>query len=727
MPRISIGTLRYDIVSDTTSFTKGIKAVSKQKKQADRIFREGLTPMQKHNFALIRLMELYKKGMITRRQVMQQQKKEKILLHQRLGTFTKANAANKVAVLGNTNLAGSYAKVSGSAMASSVAINADTRARLRNAKAGGPYGPGGRGNMMANVGGSVASGLGFGGAGGGIGRVAGQSAMIGGLGGTALLGGFLGSMVVGNMIKEYAELETAMVDMQVIMGDDKAAKTMIDGFRELARVTPLTSKALIKGAQTMIGYGVASENVAPVMRQIGEIAGGDTQKMEALTRAFSQIQSAGKLMGQELLQLVNAGFPIKSIADAAGVSMKEFRKEMEKGNISATHVAQAFRNLTKEGGMMYGRLAAQADTVAGSWTILKGTWEQVSAEAGEGLAPAIVSINDNLTTMVKLLGEAADAWRYLSGETDPANPNKKKPLDKRAKGGLTEEWENANFFEGLGINLRNYLLASGAFGDKVSMKDLSSQMALDNRFANMDATAKKKKAQEEEEAATQRQIRENAMAERDKLIEAQKKEAEQVRASFAAEEDQAAMEKRHYSEWYQAQRDVLEMRKQGLSDAETLEYLKALKDRQKAEQEAMDIKKKQREQEEAEAKAQAKYKKNLEKIDEAERAQEEKDRKKFDKMRKAEAEKQKRFNAMAGDMGRRGTAAVSGADTYTAGQRIANEFAQAKIQQLADQKRNKALDDIKKLEEDQAKKRKKHFDRTRKWQKDILASATTAV
>ena len=70
---------------------------------------------------------------------------------------------------------------------------------------------------------------------------------------------------------------------------------------------------------------------------------------------------------------------------------------------------------------------------------------------------------------------------------------------------------------------------------------------------------------------------------------------------------------------------------------------------------------------------------------------------------------------------------MSGADSYTAGQKLSNEFAQAMIQNLADKKRNDALEDIRKLEKDQAQKRKKHFDRTRKWQKQILDSATTAV
>lgn len=41
------------------------------------------------------------------------------------------------------------------------------------------------------------------------------------------------------------------------------------------------------------------------MKMLGNVAMGDKEKLSSLTLAFSQISAAGKLQGQDLLQLIN--------------------------------------------------------------------------------------------------------------------------------------------------------------------------------------------------------------------------------------------------------------------------------------------------------------------------------------------------------------------------------------------------------------------------------------
>ncbi|MCP4760073.1 MAG: hypothetical protein GY876_11540, partial [Planctomycetes bacterium] len=154
-------------------------------------------------------------------------------------------------------------------------VNANTKAIIRNRAVGGSAGGGGgggpqrgaaNGNRFANFGGSLGSGLGMGGAGAGIGRMIGYGAGMAGIG--------IGAVVMKKMIDEARALETALVDMQVIMGDDAAGTALVNNLRDIARETPLTSKALIKGAQTLLGYGLSAEGLEDTMYRIGEIAGG---------------------------------------------------------------------------------------------------------------------------------------------------------------------------------------------------------------------------------------------------------------------------------------------------------------------------------------------------------------------------------------------------------------------------------------------------------------------
>ena len=82
-------------------------------------------------------------------------------------------------------------------------------------------------------------------------------------------------------------------------------------------------------------YKLSAENVTKDLQILGDISGGNSERMKYLTLAFSQAGSAGKLMGQDLLQMVNAGFnPLQVISEKTGRSMGDLRKDMEKGKIS---------------------------------------------------------------------------------------------------------------------------------------------------------------------------------------------------------------------------------------------------------------------------------------------------------------------------------------------------------------------------------------------------------
>src|SRR5690606_25401177 len=89
-------------------------------------------------------------------------------------------------------------------------------------------------------------------------------------------------------------------------------------------------------------------------KAIGDIAMGDANKMNSLTLAYSQMTSTGKLMGQDLLQMINAGFnPLNEISKKTGKSIGDLKKEMEQGKISANMVEKAFIGATSEGGQFY--------------------------------------------------------------------------------------------------------------------------------------------------------------------------------------------------------------------------------------------------------------------------------------------------------------------------------------------------------------------------------------
>lgn len=216
---------------------------------------------------------------------------------------------------------------------------------------------------------------------------------------------------VKQVINVRSEIQALEVSFRTLLGSQQASAELMRQMKEFAAATPLQLGDLAKGAQTMLGFNVAAEEIMPMLKAIGDISMGDAQKFQSLTLAFSQMQSVGKLMGQDLLQMINAGFsPLAVMADKTGKSIGELKEEMSKGAISADMVKQAFIDATSEGGQFFGMLSGQGDTVKGALAQLSGAFTDMFngiGEQSEGLIKGSVKslqwLVENYETLGKVL------------------------------------------------------------------------------------------------------------------------------------------------------------------------------------------------------------------------------------------------------------------------------------------------------------------------------------
>lgn len=216
---------------------------------------------------------------------------------------------------------------------------------------------------------------------------------------------------VKQVVSVRAEIQALEVSFRTLLGSQQASAELMRQMKEFAAATPLQLGDLAKGAQTMLGFNVNAEEIMPMLKAIGDISMGDAQKFQSLTLAFSQMQSVGKLMGQDLLQMINAGFsPLAVMADKTGKSIGELKEEMSAGAISAEMVKQAFIDATSEGGQFYGMLSGQGDTVKGALAQLSGAFTDMFngiGEQSEGLIKGSVKsvqwLVENYETLGKVL------------------------------------------------------------------------------------------------------------------------------------------------------------------------------------------------------------------------------------------------------------------------------------------------------------------------------------
>jgi tape measure domain-containing protein len=229
------------------------------------------------------------------------------------------------------------------------------------------------------------------------------------------IAGVLGvGALIGKTIKEGMEQETRNTSLEVLLGGVDNAKKMIDDVSTYAAKSPYGKAGLSEAVQMMSGFGIAQEKIMPNLKAIGDIAMGDENKFNALSLAFSQMSSTGKLMGQDLMQMINAGFnPLEQMSKTTGKSIAQLKDDMSKGAISSEMVTQAFKDATSEGGKYYGMIDKISNTASGQWaTAMDNVSEMMlnlySQVIQPILLPALKKVNEffdnNSETIKEVMG-----------------------------------------------------------------------------------------------------------------------------------------------------------------------------------------------------------------------------------------------------------------------------------------------------------------------------------
>jgi len=191
-----------------------------------------------------------------------------------------------------------------------------------------------------------------------------------------------------SMMTLAAGAEQTAMEFEVLTGSAENAQAMLQQLRDIDMKTVFGTQDLAKSASMMMRMGMSSDQVVPIMGMMTEVAGSSTEKLQDLAYAMSQVQMAGRLTGQENLQLINAGFsPLAVIAQQTGRSMSDLKKDMEAGAISADMVKQALSDLTTGSGRLAGFQDKVAQSTAGMFAKAQTNLELLAIEIGGKVLP----------------------------------------------------------------------------------------------------------------------------------------------------------------------------------------------------------------------------------------------------------------------------------------------------------------------------------------------------
>lgn len=229
-------------------------------------------------------------------------------------------------------------------------------------------------------------------------------AVIGGAGVLKALGS--------EMIRVRGEFQSMQTAIETMVGKDMVGR-LIPQIKELARISPLTMSDMVGAEKMMLGFNIQAEDTIKYLKAISDISMGESGKFNSLTLAFSQMSAAGKLMGQDLNQMINAGFnPLQIISEKTGKSIATLKDEMSKGAVSAEMVQQAFIDATSAGGKFYNMSENASKTINGQLSMMQDALNSVFNELGTKSESVIM---DGIQMTTSLIQNYETVGKVLAG------------------------------------------------------------------------------------------------------------------------------------------------------------------------------------------------------------------------------------------------------------------------------------------------------------------------
>lgn len=230
-----------------------------------------------------------------------------------------------------------------------------------------------------------------------------------------MIGGVSASLLgLAKMGMQYnSQMENYQTNFAVLLGDEAKALDYVALMREKAAKTPFGMEDLASASQTMLSFGLSAEDSMKYMDMLGDISLGNKDKLGSLSLAFSQVSSAGKLTGQDLLQMINAGFnPLATIAEKTGVSIGDLKAVMagEKGSaefLAMVEAAQHEVDTLGENASESAKMLAQIGREGMISADMVGQAMEIETSAGGRFYQGMLKASETMSGMISTLQDDA--------------------------------------------------------------------------------------------------------------------------------------------------------------------------------------------------------------------------------------------------------------------------------------------------------------------------------
>ena len=212
-------------------------------------------------------------------------------------------------------------------------------------------------------------------------------------------------------------LQQADVAFTTMLGGAEAAKKMLQDLSDFAANTPFELTGVRQTAKQLLAYGIEAHKIIPTLKALGDVSAGLSVPIEQVAYAYGQVKSAGRLVGNDLKQFINAGVPIiQELAKNMGVAESKIKDMVSAGKIWFADVEKAFQTMSSEWGKFANLMEKQSDTMMGAWSNLQDSIDSL----GEAIWSLFTGEVGGLFKWMASIVEAVKEWAIANPELTKA-------------------------------------------------------------------------------------------------------------------------------------------------------------------------------------------------------------------------------------------------------------------------------------------------------------------
>ena len=208
-------------------------------------------------------------------------------------------------------------------------------------------------------------------------------------------------------LEASANMEVLRQGLDFVLGSSEETEKLITKMRDLGETSAYDTSQLIPLARHWVNMGDDADTAVSKMAKIvdlGSAFGLTTEQIGSATLALTQMTAAGRINGQDMLQLTNANIPAwKLLADHMGLSVAELRKMSEAGQLGEDAINELWNAIEER---TKGATARMNGTLMAAFSNLQESISNSMAGIGD-----IISKSFNLTGILTGWGDVISKFR----------------------------------------------------------------------------------------------------------------------------------------------------------------------------------------------------------------------------------------------------------------------------------------------------------------------------